>query len=262
MIDFKKNESELPTARVIGASEAELRKRSRRSFLMLFAGAVLGVGGWKWINSREDESGTPGPYRRALDLNRKVTGDVLFSEKHLAPEFPLSKVREIRANGDIGLSGDINEQTWRLQVTPYGSDDVNQHLNMAAIRSLPKAEETIEFKCIEGWSVVTNWGGARLGDFTKKFAQGSHKARYVGMATPDGEYYVGLDMPSALHPQTLLAYEKDGKPLAANHGAPLRLIIPTKYGIKNLKRIGSITYTDTRPDDYWAEEGYDYYAAL
>ncbi|MBV9306300.1 MAG: molybdopterin-dependent oxidoreductase, partial [Acidobacteriaceae bacterium] len=67
---------------------------------------------------------------------------------------------------------------------------------------------------------------------------------------------------SALHPQTLLCYEMNGAPLTGEHGAPLRLVIPVKYGIKNLKRIGSITYTDQRPDDYWAERGYDYYAAL
>ena len=256
--EIRKSETE----RVVSVNEGELKKRSRRSFFALIAGAVLGVGGWKWINSRAEEDMTPGPYRRAFDLNRKVTGDVLFSNKHLAPEFPLSKVRKIRVNGDIGVSGDVNEASWRLQLTPLGAEQASRHLDMAAIRSLPKVEQTIEFKCVEGWSVVTNWGGVRLRDFTAKFAPGSEKAGYIGLVTPDEDYYVGLDMPSALHPQTLLAYEKDGKPLTADHGAPLRLIIPTKYGIKNLKRIGSIAYTDTRPADYWAEEGYDYYAAL
>ena len=67
-------------------------------------------------------------------------------------------------------------------------------------------------------------------------------------------------MKSALHPQTLLAYEQNGKPLAEEHGAPLRLVIPVKYGIKNIKRIGKIEYTNERPADYWAEEGYDWFA--
>ncbi|WP_262886746.1 molybdopterin-dependent oxidoreductase [Mucilaginibacter humi] len=82
------------------------------------------------------------------------------------------------------------------------------------------------------------------------------------METPDKKYYVGLDMDSALHPQTLLAYEMNDKPVPLNHGAPLRLIIPVKYGVKNLKRIGSITFSNTRPRDYWAEVGYDYYLGL
>ena len=82
------------------------------------------------------------------------------------------------------------------------------------------------------------------------------------MSTPDEEYFVGLDMKSALHPQTLLAYEQNGQPLLPEHGAPLRLVIPVKYGIKNIKRIGQIRFTDKRPEDYWANFGYDWFAGL
>jgi DMSO/TMAO reductase YedYZ molybdopterin-dependent catalytic subunit len=69
-------------------------------------------------------------------------------------------------------------------------------------------------------------------------------------------------MASALHPQTLLCYEMGGRPLTPEHGAPLRLVIPVKYGIKNLKQIGTIQFTDVRPADYWAQQGYDWYAGL
>jgi DMSO/TMAO reductase YedYZ molybdopterin-dependent catalytic subunit len=54
----------------------------------------------------------------------------------------------------------------------------------------------------------------------------------------------------------------NGAPLSAEHGAPLRLVIPVKYGIKNLKRIGVIRFTEDRPADYWAARGYDWYAGL
>ena len=67
-------------------------------------------------------------------------------------------------------------------------------------------------------------------------------------------------MASALHPQTLLCYEMDGQPLTPEHGAPIRLVIPVKYGFKSIKRIGTIRFTDRRPADYWAEQGYDWYA--
>ena len=67
-------------------------------------------------------------------------------------------------------------------------------------------------------------------------------------------------MPYTLHPQTLLAYELNGEPLSPAHGAPQRLAIPVKYGIKNLKRIGTLRFADDRPADYWAEYGYDWYA--
>jgi DMSO/TMAO reductase YedYZ molybdopterin-dependent catalytic subunit len=82
------------------------------------------------------------------------------------------------------------------------------------------------------------------------------------MVTPGEGYYVGLDMPSALHPQTLLAWEMNGEPLTGEHGAPLRLSIPVKYGIKNIKRIGAIGYREKEPADYWCERGYDFYAGL
>ena len=115
---------------------------------------------------------------------------------------------------------------------------------------------------MEGWSTVTQFAGARFSDFTAKFAPGSEKAGYVGMATPDGGYYVGLDTPSALHPQTLLAYQMNGADLEDEHGAPLRLVIAVKYGIKNIKRIGKIAYGETEPPDYWRERGYDFYTGL
>jgi DMSO/TMAO reductase YedYZ molybdopterin-dependent catalytic subunit len=86
--------------------------------------------------------------------------------------------------------------------------------------------------------------------------------KYVGLETPDKEYYVSLDMESMLHPQTVLAYEMNLSPLSTENGSPLRLIIPVKYGIKSLKRIGRIFFSDTRPRDYWAERGYDWYSGL
>jgi DMSO/TMAO reductase YedYZ molybdopterin-dependent catalytic subunit len=73
---------------------------------------------------------------------------------------------------------------------------------------------------------------------------------------------VGLDTKSLLHPQTLLAWEQNDKPLVYEHGAPLRLIIPVKYGIKNIKRIGLIRFTNQRPRDFWHEQGYDWFSGL
>ena len=137
-----------------------------------------------------------------------------------------------------------------------------RHLRLADIRALPKVEHITQLKCIEGWSVVTHWTGARFSEFTEQFARESIQAPYIGMQTPDGEYFVGLDRDSAMHSQTLLCYEMNGAPLTMEHGAPLRLAIPVKYGIKNIKRIGTITYSAERPRDYWAEEGYDWYAGM
>jgi DMSO/TMAO reductase YedYZ molybdopterin-dependent catalytic subunit len=116
---------------------------------------------------------------------------------------------------------------------------------------------------VEGWDQIQHWGGVKFSDFIAHYGLTDlTKMQYVGMETPDKGYYVGLDMPSAIHPQTILAYEVNDKSLPPEHGAPLRLIVPVKYGIKNLKRIGSISFSNSRPRDYWAEQGYDYYSGL
>ena len=147
-------------------------------------------------------------------------------------------------------------------------------LDLDAIKKLPRMEMITEFKCIEGWSVIVQWAGARFSDFMKAYPPATRSGGafsldyaedlppYLSMETPDSEYYVGLDMESALHPQTILCYERNGEPLSQDHGAPLRLVIPVKYGVKSLKRIGTIRYASVRPADYWAERGYDWYIGL
>ena len=105
------------------------------------------------------------------------------------------------------------------------------------------------------------YAGIRFSDFIKHFSLDKNY-KYVALETPDEEYYVSIDMASMLHPQTLLAYEMNGMPLAVKNGFPLRLIIPVKYGIKNLKRIGKIYFSDIRPRDYWTEQGYDWFSGL
>jgi hypothetical protein len=139
-------------------------------------------------------------------------------------------------------------------------------LTMADILKLPKHEMVTQFKCIEGWSQIVHWGGVRLADLIAAYPPQRNAdgklPRYVYMETPNGDYYVGYDMNVCLHPQTLLVTEMGGTPLTQYHGAPLRLHAPTKYGYKQIKRIGLIAYTDQQPDDYWTKLGYDWYAGL
>ena len=240
----------------------EMAARTRRGFMALGAGAVAGVAGWEWLRNGPDADGISSRFRRVLEFDEQVTSRTLFSNNHLAPVFERSRAGEPRPNGDEGLDDEIDNKDWRLEVTPYRSEQPSHKMNIDEIRRMPKTEHVTEFKCIEGWSKVVHWAGVRLSDFAAAMAPGSEGARFVGLQTPNEEYYAGIDMPSAMHPQTLLCYEMNGKDLADEHGAPLRLIVPVKYGIKNLKRIGSIAFTDERPADYWAERGYDYYAGL
>lgn len=136
-------------------------------------------------------------------------------------------------------------------------------LRLADIQALPKFEMITEFKCVEGWSTIVHWGGARFADFAARYQPATLNGKplpYASLVTPDGGYYVGWDMASLLHPQTLLCYEMNGLPLTLEHGGPLRLVSTLKYGIKQIKRIGRITFTDQRPADYWGDRGYDWYS--
>jgi hypothetical protein len=139
-------------------------------------------------------------------------------------------------------------------------------LTLDDLKMLPHRELVTEFKCIEGWSEVVHWGGVRLLDLIDAYppvkdAQG-RLPKYVYMETPYGDYYCGYNMAACTHPQSLLAMEMSGAPLSQQHGAPLRLHMPIKYGYKQIKRVALIHYTDTKPDDYWTKLGYDWYAGL
>jgi hypothetical protein len=138
-------------------------------------------------------------------------------------------------------------------------------LAMSDLQKLPKVEFCTEFKCVEGWSNITHWGGYRLRDLIEMYPPekvNGREPRYVYMETPDGNYYGGYDIKAARHPQSLLVTEMGGQPLSQLQGAPLRLHMPIKYGYKQIKRIGLIAYTDQKPDDFWTKLGYDWYAGL
>lgn len=266
--------------------EREIRRLSRRGFVWSGVAVLSGWAALHWLDTRRQDHGIPWPLRRGLEFNEQLARDY-FRPTRLSPDNPSAVVGD-RLNETIGMPDDFDLDSWELSVSGLATppedsdeDDPALTLKLADIKALPRVEMVTEFKCIEGWSQWVHWGGARLADFIAKYPpkrwdQDSDDSdtppdvrrhpedmvHYVSLATPDGEYYVGLEMESALHPQTLLCYEMNGKPLTLEHGAPLRLVIPSKYGVKNIKRIGSITYTDTRPADYWAERGYDWYAGL
>jgi len=283
----------------------EMRGKSRRSFLVGGLSILAGFEGWRWLVTRREDEGIIWPLRRGLEINEQVTRDY-FKGSRLAATFPRELAHEPRVNGDEGMDEDFDPVDWKLRVmglaepaeafasaaSQTGSNDADESdgndddssasasedsdvlsLTLDDIKALARAEIVTELKCIEGWSTVVHWAGARFADFAARYRPATRNGRapdvrnkpqdlvgYVSIETPGGGYYVGLDMESALQPQTLLRYEMNGEPLTLEHGAPLRLVIPVKYGIKNIKRIGMIRFTDKRPADFWAERGYDWYA--
>ncbi len=264
-------------------AERQIRRMSRRSFLLGAATVAVASSGWWWLKELKPgvENDVAWPFRRALETNEKLAR-AYFRDGRPVPTFERSAAKEPRLNAEVGLPAEFDPDTWQLKLlglkdmsaaTKEGDETPAVRLTIDAIKAFTKRDMTVELKCIEGWADVVNWGGARFAEFLKKYPPPTKSGQpvdlenrlddlpqYVALETPDGEYYVGLDIASAIHPQTLLCYEMNGEALPLDHGAPLRLAIPVKYGIKNIQRIGTIRYTDERPKDYWAERGYDWYA--
>jgi DMSO/TMAO reductase YedYZ molybdopterin-dependent catalytic subunit len=256
------------------AAEQEMRRRTRRSFLTGAGAALAGIGCWRWLTTATPDDGIPWPLRRVLQFNQGLAQGY-YSSSHLAPTFAADRVHgEPRTNGLIGLGGDVDAVGWQVRVQHRGRN-VEQAVAATALQQLPRIDLVTELKCVEGWSEVMHFGGVRFVDFLTKFGLATRSGstpdpegkpqdlyRYVYLATPEEDYYVGLDMASALHPQTLLCDAMNWQPLTPQHGAPLRLYLAVKYGFKSLKRIGLIRFQDDRPPDYWADRGYDWYAGL
>lgn len=248
---------------------ARMRAQTRRSFLTAGGAAAVGLAGFGWLTSRRADDNIPWPMRRVLGVNEGLWRDY-YSSSRLAPDFTGKAPLEDRVNSDIGMEEDLDAGAWRLQVFGLEEYEDPLELNIDDIRKLPRTQMTTEFKCVEGWSAIMQWAGVRFSDFMAAYRPAKPQndrvagdlPPYVALNTPDNVYYVGLEMEAMLHPQTLLAYEMNGAPLTPEHGAPLRLVTPLKYGLKNIKRIGTIRYETSRPADYWAERGYDWYIGL
>lgn len=243
----------------------QVRRKTIIAFSVFIFLMMAAIAGWMYVKNLPLDNGLLGgvqpPIRKVLNLNEKIFSRSLDST-HLAKTYPLSfAVKKVRVNGDIGLGEGFDPATWKLYVIKANGDTLT--LSLEDIKKLPKTEIVYDFKCIEGWSQVTHWGGVKFSDFAAAYHLNIEVSmKYVGMTTPDVEYYVGIDMPSALHPQTLICYEMNGTPLPMNQGYPLRMIIPVKYGIKSIKRIGTMYFDNERPPDYWFERGYDYFSGL
>jgi len=186
----------------------------------------------------------------------------LFRSGHLAPTFTdseLTPFAKFPINGyDVDDPGVIFEN-WNLTVS--GAVKSPGDYTLAKIQTLPKFRQNTRHVCVEGWDVIGRFGGARLSDFLNMVGADT-TARYITVACAD-DYYESLDMATALHPQTLLCYEMYDQPLTRQHGAPLRLNIPTKVGYKQAKYLTDMKVTNVvEKVGYWEDQGYSSFYGL
>jgi DMSO/TMAO reductase YedYZ molybdopterin-dependent catalytic subunit len=187
---------------------------------------------------------------------------LLFRSGHLATTFSDSELTPFSKfpinDYDVDDPG-VDYDRWTLTVT--GAVQKPGDYTLAQIQALPRFRQNTRHVCVEGWDVIGRFGGARLSDFLKAIGA-DLTARYVYVECAD-DYYESLDMATALHPQTLLCYEMYDQPLTREHGAPLRLSIPTKVGYKQAKYLTGLKVTSILDRaGYWEDQGYSKFYGL
>ena len=173
------------------------------------------------------------------------------------------------------LGGKFRPKPW--SVTIAGEAEVKGTFTLEDIlKPHPLEERIYRLRCVEAWSMVIPWVGIPLGDLLKRFRPTS-RAKYVAFKTVmrpeempgqrfpvlDWPYVEGLRMDEAMHPLTILAVGLYGETLPNQNGAPLRLVVPWKYGFKSIKSIVEIRFTERQPPTSWnlsAPHEYGFYA--
>ena len=185
------------------------------------------------------------------------------------PTYSKSQITDLKNNYNGVTPGRDYIPNWRLTL-----DGLQSGLAVTLdLRSLLQRfrlyEEITRFVCVEGWSQIAWWGGIRFADLMQAFPPVSQAkwARVESSVNLDAngnadQHDISLDMETARHPQSLLATHYRGEPLTVEHGAPVRLLVPVKLGLKNVKAITGITFLADEPEDYWRVRGYSQYDGI
>lgn len=220
-------------------------------------------------------AGAEGLTRRAQRLVTNRTA--------LAAEFPENRISpDFRANGSTAPGApeyralaEGGFADWRLVVD--GLVERPLSLSLAELRAEPARTQITRHDCVEGWSAIGKWSGARLGPLLDK-AGLTDTARYIVFHCADtldpnvsedlGRYYESIDLIDAYHPQSILAYEMNGEPLAVKHGAPARLRVERQLGYKHAKyvmrieAVADFAHLGGGKGGFWEDRGYEWYAGI
>ena len=183
----------------------------------------------------------------------------LFSDKRLAPTYSESDVvRDFRYNAFFPASDapKFSAADYRLELSGLIAD--KRPWSVEQLYTLPQESQITRHVCIEGWSMIGKWSGPKLSDFLQRVGA-DLTAKYVGFQCADG-YYGSIDMPTALHPQTIMAVKFADEILPAKYGYPFKVRIPTKLGFKNPKWVTTIYVTNRYPGGFWEDRGYNWFS--
>lgn len=182
----------------------------------------------------------------------------LFDINRLAPTYPESMITRpfpFNAYYAIDQVPYVDGASYALEVGGLVADQ--SRWSLPALYALPQSSQVTRHICVEGWSAIGKWGGVVFSTFLKRVGA-DLTARYVGFRCADN-YSTSIDMPTALHPQTLLTLTYADEVLPAKYGFPMKLRMPTKLGYKNPKHITALFVTNQYPGGYWEDQGYNWF---
>jgi DMSO/TMAO reductase YedYZ molybdopterin-dependent catalytic subunit len=183
----------------------------------------------------------------------------IFSPQRLAPEFPESRITQpfpFNAFYSEDEAPLVDAVGYKLEVG--GLVREKKSWSLPELYALPQVSQVTRHICVEGWSAIGKWSGPRFSDFLQRVGADT-TARYVGFKCAD-KYYGSVDMATALHPQTIMAFKYADQVLPAKYGFPWKLRVPTKLGFKNPKHIVAMFVTNENPGGYWEDQGYNWFS--
>ena len=185
----------------------------------------------------------------------------LFNGQKLAPTFPEAMaVKDFRYNAWYGpeRAPRLDPVEYRLSLAGLIAD--RRPWTVEQLHALPQVSQITRHVCVEGWSMIGKWNGTPLATFLQRVGADT-TAKYVGFECADG-YYEGIDMATALHPQTIMAFGLSDETLPTKYGFPLKIRIPTKLGFKNPKFVTTIYVTNQQPRGFWTDRGYNWFSGI
>jgi DMSO/TMAO reductase YedYZ molybdopterin-dependent catalytic subunit len=183
----------------------------------------------------------------------------IFSPQRLAPEFPESRITQpFPFNAFYGEDEAplVDASDYKLEVG--GLVREKKAWSLPELYALPQVSQVTRHICVEGWSAIGKWSGPRFSDFLQRIGADT-TARYVGFKCAD-KYYGSVDMATALHPQTIMAFKYADQVLPVKYGFPWKLRVPTKLGFKNPKHIVAMFVSNENPGGYWEDQGYNWFS--
>ncbi len=252
------------------------RAMERRGFLKGTVGAasLVALAG---CDNLTQSSWFPSILQKAEKLTERVQRAITpanamakeYSEADISAVFPAN------GNTDPGTQ-DYNEmvqsnfEDWDVMVD--GLVATPMMFSLAAIKEMPARTQITRHDCVEGWSAIGKWTGVPLGDLLRK-VQPLPNAKYAVFHCADVDdegvsYYESMAVADCYHPQTILAYDLNGKPLDVPHGAPLRLRFERQLGYKQAKYVERIELVESLDGigmgkgGYWEDQGYEWFAGI